>query len=190
MSQLWASMCAVMLIAATVNAQTEKTKRERAEAIRLVDAWLDSVEAYQHIPAFSAGIVAGDKLIWSNGYGTIDEQHTIPATPATIYSICSISKLFTAIALMQQYEAGKVRLDEPISTYLPWAKLKGTSEDSVPIMPRGVLSHSAGLPRESDFPYWSGPDFPFPTSEQIRDTYSAQAPLFPRNAIFSTVILD
>jgi CubicO group peptidase (beta-lactamase class C family) len=184
MSRLGACVCAVMLIAATADAQSEKTKRERAEAIRLADAWLDSVQAYQHIPAFSAGIVAGDKLIWSNGYGTIDEQHSIPATPTTIYSICSISKLFTSIALMQQYEAGKVRLDEPITAYLPWAKLKETGEDSVPITLRGILSHSAGLPRESDFPYWSGPDFPFPTSEQIRDTYSAQAPLFPAERYF------
>ena len=178
-SQLCACFCAMMLITTTSSAQSEKTKRERTEAIRLIDAWLDSVQAYQHIPAFSAGIVSGDKLIWSRGYGTIDEQHTIPATPKTIYSICSISKLFTSIAVMQQYEAGKLRLDEPVTTYLPWAQLKETGEDSVPITLRGILSHSAGLPRESDFPYWSGPDFPFPTSAQIRDTYSAQAPLFP-----------
>ena len=183
-SQLCACFCAMMLITTTSSAQSEKTKRERTEAIRLIDAWLDSVQAYQHIPAFSAGIVSGDKLIWSRGYGTIDEQHTIPATPKTIYSICSISKLFTSIAVMQQYEAGKLRLDEPVTTYLPWAQLKETGEDSVPITLRGILSHSAGLPRESDFPYWSGPDFPFPTSAQIRDTYSAQAPLFPAERYF------
>jgi CubicO group peptidase (beta-lactamase class C family) len=184
MSRLCAGVCAAMFVATSASPQSEKTKRERAEAIRLVDAWLDSAEAYQHIPAFSAGIVAGDKLIWSNGYGTIDEQRTIPATPTTIYSICSISKLFTSIALMQQYEAGKVLLDEPITRYLPWAKLKDIGEESVPITLRGILSHSAGLPRESDFPYWSGPDFPFPTSEQIRSAYAAQAPLFPAERYF------
>jgi CubicO group peptidase (beta-lactamase class C family) len=118
--------CAMVLAAVAVaaNAQTakppdktgaEKTAAERAEAIRLVDAWLDSVQAYQHIPAISAGVVAGDNLIWAKGYGTIDEQHNVPASPKTIYSICSISKLFTAVALMQQYEAGNVHLDEPIT---------------------------------------------------------------------------
>lgn len=184
LSQLCGCVSVVTLIVAPANAQTEKTKRERAEAIRLVDAWLDSVQAYQHIPAVSAGIVAGDDLIWAKGYGTIDEQHTIPATPKTIYSICSISKLFTSVALMQQYEAGKVRLDEPITTYLPWAKLKETGQDSVPITLRAVLSHSAGLPRESEFPYWSAPDFPFPTREQIRATYPMQSPLFPAERYF------
>jgi CubicO group peptidase (beta-lactamase class C family) len=162
----------------------EKTAAERAEALRLVDAWLDSVQVYQHVPAISAGVVAGDSLIWSKGYGTIDEQHTIPASPQTIYSICSISKLFTSVSLMQQYEAGKVRLDEAVTTYLPWAKLKETGEDSVPVTVRGILSHSAGLPRESDFPYWSGPDFPFPTHDQIRATISSQSPLFPAERYF------
>jgi CubicO group peptidase (beta-lactamase class C family) len=156
----------------------------RAEAIRLADAWLDSIQAYQHIPAISAGFVVGDDLVWSKGYGTLDADHKIAAGSDTIYSICSISKLFTSVSLMQQWEQGKVRLDEPIATYLPWAKLKATDEDSVPITLRGMLSHSAGLPRESDFPYWSGPDFPFPTREQIRDMIAKQAPLFPAERYF------
>ena len=93
-----------MLLPLPVAAQTskpspEKAAVERAEALRLVDAWLDSVQAYQHIPAISAGVVAGDDLVWAKGYGTIDEQHTVPASPKTIYSLCSISKLFTSVAL-------------------------------------------------------------------------------------------
>ena len=176
--------CALMLMMAAANAQNAKAAAERAEAFRLVDAWLDSVQAYEHIPAISAGVVVGDDLVWSKGYGTIDAKHTLPASPQTIYSICSISKLFTSVALMQQYEAGRVRLDEPITTYLPWAKLKDTGEDSVPITLRGALSHSAGLPRESDFPYWSGPDFPFPTREQIRTAIATQSPLFPAERYF------
>jgi CubicO group peptidase (beta-lactamase class C family) len=189
----WLSACvcslALVLTAASASAQAtktpaEKTAAERAEALRLVDAWLDGVQAYQHIPAISAGVVAGDDLVWAKGYGTIDAQHAVPASPKTIYSICSISKLFTSVALMQQYEAGRVRLDEPITTYLPWARLKDTGEDSVPITARGLLSHSAGLPRESDFPYWTGPDFPFPTREQIRTTIASQSPLYPAERFF------
>ncbi len=181
--------CAFLLLAANALAQSgsgdkEKTAKEHAEALRLADAWLDSVQAYQHIPAVSAGVVAGDDLIWSKGYGTIDAEHKIPASSKTIYSICSISKLFTSVALMQQYEAGKVRLDEPLTTYLSWAKLKESGQDSVPITVRGILSHSAGLPRESDFPYWTGPDFPFPSQAQIRATIATQSPLFPAERYF------
>src|ERR1700747_746917 len=156
-------ICCLEVFSATANTQAEKDAAARKEALRVVDVWIDSVQAYQHIPAISAGVVVGDDLVWSKGYGTIDDKHSIPASPQTLYSICSISKLFTSVALMQQYEAGKVRLDEPITTYLPWAKLKENSDDSVPITLSGILTHSAGLPRESDFPYWTGPDFPFPT---------------------------
>src|SRR5208282_4238893 len=114
-------VCSFAFFSVTANAQARKDAAERAEALRVVDAWLDSVQAYRHIPAISAGVVVGDDMIWSKGFGTIDASHTVAATPQTIYSIGSISKLFTSISLMQLYEAGKVRLDDPITTYLPWA---------------------------------------------------------------------
>jgi CubicO group peptidase (beta-lactamase class C family) len=156
----------------------------RAEALRLADLWLDSEQAYRHIPALSAAVVQGDETIWAKGYGTVDAAHKVPATSRTIYSICSISKLFTSIALMQQWESGRVRLDDPVTTYLPWAKLRPSGEDSVPITLRAMMSHSAGLPREADFPYWTGPDFPFPTEEQVKAKFAEQAPLWPASRWF------
>lgn len=156
----------------------------QAEAARLIDAWLDSVQAYDRLPSLTAAIVQGDRIVWANGYGTIDARRTVPATPATLYSICSISKLFTAVALMREWEAGKVRLDEAVTTYLPWAKLQPFGEEGVPITVRGALTHSAGLPRESAHPYWTGPDFPFPTTDQIKATIGGQTPLYPASRWF------
>jgi CubicO group peptidase (beta-lactamase class C family) len=179
--------CSLALLPRLINAQTPpdpNTATEHTEAFAVIDAWLDSVQAYHHIPALSAGIVIGDNLVWSKGYGTIDQRHTVPATPQTIYSICSISKLFTSVALMQQYEAGKVQLDAPITTYLPWATLKPPTGDTGPITLRGLLTHSAGLPRESDEPYWTGPDFPFPTEAQIKSTLPTQTALYPAERYF------
>lgn len=152
--------------------------KEVAEALRLADAWLEAERAFAHIPGLSAAVVVRDRMVWSAGYGTIDAAHRVAATPATIYSICSISKLFTSVALMQQVEAGKVRLDEPISTYLPWATPHQVDPDSGPITIRAAMSHSAGLPREADFPYWTAPDFTFPTREQLRETIGSQSTLF------------
>ena len=176
-------VCSLAFFSVIANAQAPKDAAERAEALRVVDVWLDSVQAYRHIPALSAGVVVGDDMIWSKGFGAIDASHTVAATPQTIYSICSISKLFTSISLMQLYEAGKVRLDDPITTYLPWATISPAS-DSGPITLRGVLTHSSGIPRESDFPYWSGPDFPFPTREEIRGKIASQSALYPAERYF------
>ena len=184
MKRVILSFCLILaFFSATANAQTPKDAAARDEALRAVDVWLDSVQAYRHIPALSAGVVVGDDMIWSKGFGTIDASHTVAATPQTIYSICSISKLFTSISLMQLSEAGKVRLDDPITTYLPWATIKPT-DDSGPITLRGLLTHSSGIPRESDFPYWSGPDFPFPTREEIRTKIASQSALYPAERYF------
>jgi len=180
-------VCCTAFFALFIHAQTPpdaNTAAERTEAFAVIDAWLDSVQAYHHIPALSAGIVIGDNLVWSKGYGTIDIKHTVPASPQTIYSICSISKLFTSVSLMQQYEAGKVHLDEPITTYLPWATLKPPTGDTGPITLRGLMTHSSGLPRESDEPYWTGPDFPFPTHDQIKSTIATQTALYPAERYF------
>lgn len=157
---------------------TPQRAREVAEAMRLADAWLDASRAFAHIPGMSAAVVVGDSMVWSKGYGTIDANHRVAATPATIYSICSISKLFTSVALMQQAEAGKVRLDDPISTYLPWATPRQSDPDSGPITIRAAMTHSAGLPREADFAYWTAPDFTFPTREQLQSAIGSQTTLF------------
>jgi CubicO group peptidase (beta-lactamase class C family) len=156
----------------------------QAEAATAVDVWLGSVQAFDRLPSLSAAIVQGDRIVWSRGYGTLDAAHTLPTGPDTVYSICSISKLFTSISLMQLWEKGAVKLDEPITTYLPWAKLKPVEADSLPITLRGALSHSAGLPRESDFPYWTGPGNPFPTHDQIVQRIGQQEPLWEASRRF------
>ncbi len=151
------------------------------EALRLVDIWLDSVQVYGRLPALSSAIVQGDRIVWSKGYGGIDAARRTPATAQTLYSICSISKLFTSVAIMQQWETGKVSLDVPLTTYLPWATLKRSPSigDSTPVTLRGVLSHSSGLPQEADIPYWSPPDYPFPTQAQLRASLSDLSPVGP-----------
>jgi CubicO group peptidase (beta-lactamase class C family) len=172
-----------VFVCTCAHAQSPKDAAERAEALRVAAVWLDSVQVYRKIPAISAGVVVGQELVWTKGYGTIDAAHTVLAGPQTIYSICSISKLFTSVSLMQQWEMGKVSLDAPVTTYLPWATLQ-PAEGSGPITLRGLLTHSAGIPRESEFPYWSGPDYPFPTHEQIKETISKQTALFPAETYF------
>ena len=150
-----------------------------AEALRLIDAWADAAQTYGRWPALSIAVGAGKELVWSSGYGHVDANRKQPADGKTIYSICSISKLFTSVAVMQQWEAGKLRLDEPITTYLPWAKLQPDGRDSVPITLRSLLTHSAGVPRDGRTSYWTGPDFPFPDMDELKADYGSAKPLYP-----------
>ncbi len=85
-----------------------------------------------------------------NGYADVSRK--TPATPSTIYGICSISKLFTSIGVMQLRDEGKLRIDDPVARYIPWSKIKRSDPLGPEIKIEGLLTHSSGLPRESDFP--------------------------------------
>ncbi|GIW52262.1 MAG: hypothetical protein KatS3mg081_1617 [Gemmatimonadales bacterium] len=149
------------------------------QALHLLDLWLDAERDYRQIPGISAGVVYDQELIWSKGYGYQDLEAKVPATPATVYSICSISKLFTSIAVMQLRDAGKLRLDDPVEKHLSWFSIQQLYPDRGPITVEGLLTHASGLPREADWPYWTGPDFVFPTREQIIERLSKQKTLYP-----------
>ncbi|MBX7528087.1 serine hydrolase domain-containing protein [Qipengyuania vesicularis] len=164
----------------------EQAKQAAAmgEAMRAAELWIEGQRQFRKIPGLSVAVAQGDRTVWAKGFGHSDRAMSRAATPDTLYSICSISKLFTSVALMQQWEADKVRLDAPVTDYLPWAQLQPDDRESVPVTLRGLLTHSAGLPRESDHPYWTGPDFPFPTQAQIRERISGQSPLYPASTTF------
>ena len=89
------------------------------------------------------------ELIWTKGYGFADVATKRPATPSTVYRIASITKLFTATALMQLRDQGKVHLDDPVRKYLPWFSIKDPFPDDRAITIRHLMTHLAGLPRGS-----------------------------------------
>ena len=135
-------------------------------ALELARSWLEAERAYERIPGISVAIVRDQDLLWEGGFGQADVADGRPAAADTLYSICSISKLFTSIAVMQQRDAGKLRLDDPVARQLSWFHLKhAEGEGDVTI--EGLLTHASGLPQEPNIAYWSAPDFPFPSREEI-----------------------
>lgn len=163
--------------------QTLREDPRVASALELAGTWLEAQRAYERIPGISAAIVHDQEILWEGGFGRADVAGGRPASANTIYSICSISKLFTSIAVMRQRDAGKLRLEDPVGRHLPWFHLKKTEgEGDVTI--EGLLTHASGLPRESDYPYWSAPDFLFPTREQIIEKIGSQEALYSPETYF------
>lgn len=154
-----------------------------ADALNLLDVWFDAQQAYRNIPGMSAAVVSDQELLWSRGFGYAHVERRIEATPTTIYSICSISKLFTSVSVMQLRDQGRLRLDDPVGEHLSWFDIEDTYPDAPPVKIEGLLTHSSGLPRESDYPYWTQP-FDFPTHEQIVRRISEQRELYPADRIF------
>jgi CubicO group peptidase (beta-lactamase class C family) len=169
--------CAPTAVAAQNGAIAEDPKV--AEALAVVRVWLEAEHAYERIPGISAALVHDQELLWSGGFGFAHPDRRAGATAETLYSICSISKLFTAVALMQLRDRGLFDLGDPVGAHLPWFTLEQTHPDESPVTIEGILTHSAGLPRESAHPYWSAPDFPFPTREEIIEGVRSQKTLYP-----------
>ena len=180
MRHLFLALIAFSLAAPALGQQSEARDNPRVrEAIHLLEVWADAQRAYTEIPGISMAVVHDQDIIWSKGFGFADPEARVPATPGTVYSICSISKLFTSIGVMQLRDAGKLRLDDPVGSHLAWFDIQDAYPDAPPVTVEGLLTHSSGLPREADYPYWSPPDFPFPTHEQIVERLSDQEELYP-----------
>lgn len=122
--------------------------------------WLDYQAVHREAPGMSVAIVRDQEVLWSSGFGLADVEHGIRATPATRYSICSISKVFTATAIMQLRDAGKLRLVDGVGDLLPWFGPLRADPDGGPVTVLGLLTHTSGLPKDLDRPYWSRYDFP------------------------------
>jgi CubicO group peptidase (beta-lactamase class C family) len=170
------------LIVLSVIAQEKQT--DYTEALKLIEVWLDAQRDYDLVPGMSVIIVDDQKVLWSGAFGKANQENQVKATPSTLYSICSISKLFTSVAIMKLYDKGKLRLDDEIDDLLPWYDLKQKYEDSWPITIRTLLTHSSGLPRESNHPYWTGPEHPFPESESVKSELKNQETLYPSSTYF------
>lgn len=93
-------------------------------------------------PGFAIGIFQDGKEIYSEGFGARNLEENLPMTTDTLFGIGSISKSFTALAIMQLVEQGKIDLEAPVSNYV---RFELGFEDS-PITINNILSHSSGIP--------------------------------------------
>ena len=152
-------------------------EKEYSEAFQLIDYWLEAQKDYEKLPGLTAVVTDKKETKWTGSFGFSNGVQ--PMRVENTFSICSISKLFTAVAIMQLVEDGKINLDDPIQKVLPWFDIKNDFKDVPELTIKSILSHSSGLPRESNHPYWSWPDFPFPTKQDVIDELKNQEMLYP-----------
>jgi CubicO group peptidase (beta-lactamase class C family) len=131
---------------------------EVRDALVKLDIWLEGQRSNLDLPGFSAGVVHDQELLWSKGYGFADITNRIVATDQTLYRVASITKTFTATAIMQLVEQGKLSLEDPVSKHLPWFTPKN-ADPLQPIKVWNLLSHTAGLIREPPGTDWDQLDF-------------------------------
>lgn len=113
---------------------------------------LREAQATHRLPSVSAAVVRGGEVVWADAVGIADADGT-EATPDTQYRVGSITKTFTAAAVVLLRDEGSLDLDDSLERHIP-----GVAHPSLTI--RRMLAHSSGLQREPPGEVWDTLEFP------------------------------
>jgi len=97
------------------------------------------------IPGLSLGLLSGGRRVLARGFGYRDRARGLPASERTVYGIASMTKSFTALAILRLAEEGALRVGDPVTKHLPGFRTPG-SRTAARIQLRHLLTHSSGLP--------------------------------------------
>ena len=138
-----AAAFAVLMLAL---APTARAATPSPETLAQVDRIFDDWRLAAHAPGLVYGVVADGQLIHAKGLGVQDLEQRSAVSNDSLFRIASMSKAFTALAILKLRDEGKVALDAPAETYVP--ELKGwkyPTSDAPKITVRNLLTHSAGF---------------------------------------------
>lgn len=139
------SFLLTLLMFTTRRSKTTSVKpASNNDSYNAIDDYIEQQTHRWNIPGVSLAIVDGDKIVHLRGFGHARPGGDAP-TPQTPFFIGSLTKSFTALAIMQLVEAGKIDLDAPIQRYLPWFRV-ADQQASSQIRMRHLLNHTSGLP--------------------------------------------
>ena len=105
---------------------------------------IESVRETNGIPGIAAAIVKDGEIVAIDSFGYRNRDAELPMTPDTVSPLCSLTKSFTAVAVMQLVDSGKLSLDEPVASYITNFRVADI-EASRKITPRTLLCHKSGM---------------------------------------------
>ena len=124
------------------------TKTERHD-FGEIETFLQSLIDTGGIPGIAIAITSGEDLVYSKGFGVTSTETKEKLKPEHIFHIASVSKTFTATAVMQLYEKGKIDINKTLVTYLPYFKLDDEGYKLITI--KQMLNHTSGMPDVEDY---------------------------------------
>src|SRR2546422_1146275 len=129
-------------VASRAAAQSGAPSREedRGRIVARIDSIVNARLATGATAGLSVGVVKAGELLLARGYGYADLEHSVPATAETVYQLGSLTKQFTALAILQLAERGKLSLDDDLTKYLPGYPTGGRR-----ITIAQLLNHTSGL---------------------------------------------
>jgi CubicO group peptidase (beta-lactamase class C family) len=142
-------LVALLLVALTAgSASTERvaladTAGARAPQDR-IDAYIQERMTAWSVPGLALAIVENGKVSLTRGYGLANREQQAAMTPQTLVAVGSTTKPFTAMAVLQLAEQGKLDLDAPVTRYLPWFSMDDPRFGAITV--RELLDHTSGIP--------------------------------------------
>src|SRR2546423_1960258 len=138
-------LCTLLLVVVSLTAlPVAAAPHAGAPDLARIDAYVSEQMQTNHIPGVALGLVHNDQVVHLRGFGSADQSGRA-VTPNTPFILASVSKSFTALAIMQLVESGKVKLDAPVQRYLPWFHVADPVA-SARITVRHLLYQTSGLP--------------------------------------------
>ncbi len=146
-----------------------------ADFERATDAYMEKILSEYHVAGASVAAVKDGEILFSKGYGYADIENNIPVDgDTTAFQIASVTKLFTATAVMQMVEQGKLDLDSDINYYLRAFQIDNSFQ--TPVTLRHLLTHTSGLDDRTPLYVQSEGDILFDDIEPLEHTLIKHLP--------------
>ncbi len=187
----------VLLVSATLAASEEYppprfTDPDRVKklesAMPEIDRLFRTYATDKKIPGMIWGVVIDNRLAHTESFGVRDRSSQEKVTPDTAFRIASMTKSFTALAILKLRDEGRLSLEDPVSRWIPeFARMELPTRDTPPLLVRQLMSHSAGFPEDnpwgdqqlsatdSTLDEWLRKGIPFSTPPGTRYEYSNYA---------------
>ena len=150
----FACLLALLVLASTALPVAAATRSNEPNFAQ-IDAYVSTQMQMMRLPGLALGIVHGDQIVHLHGFGEADQSGRA-VTAQTPFVIGSMTKSFTALAIMQLVEAGKVQLDVPVQRYLPWFRVADPTASSR-ITVRNLLNQTSGIPTSAGVAFLTEP---------------------------------
>ncbi len=143
-------LCACQPLSAPVSVPASRLEEA---TVAQIEGIVDQAMIDDPIPGFALCIVWDGQVVYSEGFGLADLEEKRPVTPQSLLMQGSVTKSFTAMAVLRLAEQGLIDLDAPVTDYLPYFSMADERYREITV--RMLLSHRAGLPDSPDF--WQEP---------------------------------
>ena len=138
----WLYFIPLVCLALFINSCDDGNDRLKPDIESVIDDIVECEMLEKQVPGVSISVVRNGEAVYQKGYGKADIAAGTDVTPETLFAIGSVTKVFTAIGVLRQYDAGLVDLDETIGAYLPDLPNEDWKDRTV----RDLLSMSSGIP--------------------------------------------